>query len=73
MTYYIIRKGTHENHGNNIHLFRGWIEDEEGVIRAHFNELVEKENITWQLVRVDMANDVAKCFTKKTIVQSMRL
>ena len=56
-----------------FHLLRGWIEDEEEVVRAHFNELVEKENITWQLVRVDMANDVAKCFTKKTIVQSMRL
>ena len=45
MTYYIIRKGTHENHGNNISsiTWLDWeIEDEEEVIRAHFNELVEK-------------------------------
>ena len=49
MTYYIIRKGIHENHSNNISsiTWLDWeIEDEEEVVRAHFNELVEKENIT---------------------------
>lgn len=74
MTHYIIRKGIHENHGNNISsiTWLNWeIREEEEVAKAHFNELVEEEGISWQLVRVDMANDVAKCFTKKTIVQEI--
>lgn len=74
MTYYIIRKGTHENHGNNISsiTWLDWeIEDEEEVIRAHFNELVEEEGISWQLVRVDMESNVAKSFTKETIEQEI--
>ena len=41
------------------------------LLNAELSVLVEKENITWQLVRVDMANDVAKCFTKETIEQEI--
>lgn len=74
MTHYIIRKGIHENHGNNISsiTWLNWeIREEEEVAKAHFNELVEEEGISWQLVRVDMESDVAKSFTKETIVQEI--
>lgn len=74
MTYYIIRRGTHENHGNNISSI-SWLEwesrEKEEVIKAYFNELVEEEGISWQLVRVDMESDVAKSFTKETIEQEI--
>lgn len=74
MTYYIIRRGTHENHGNNISSI-SWVEwesrEKEEVIKAYFNELVEEEGISWQLVRVDMESDAAKSFTKETIEQEI--
>ena len=74
MTYYIIRRGTHENHGNNISSI-SWVEWESRekveVIKAYFNELVEEEGISWQLVRVDMESDAAKSFTKETIEQEI--
>ena len=74
MTYYIIRRGTHENHGNNISSI-SWLEwesrEKEEVIKAYFNELVEEEGISWQLVRVDMESDAAKSFTKETIEQEI--
>lgn len=74
MTYYIIRRGTHENHGNNISSI-SWVEwesrEKEEVIKAYFNELVEEEGISWQLVRVDMVSDAAKSFTKETIEQEI--
>lgn len=74
MTYYIIRRGTHENHGNNISSI-SWVEwesrEKEEVIKAYFNELVEEEDISWQLVRVDMESDAAKSFTKETIEQEI--
>lgn len=74
MTYYIIRKGTHENHGNNISSIT-WLDydfiAERGKAQTQFNELVEQEGISWQLVRVDMASDAAKSFTKRTIEQEI--
>lgn len=74
MTYYIIRRGTHENHGNNISSI-SWLEwesrEKEEVIKTYFNELVEEEGISWQLVRVDMESDAAKSFTKETIEQEI--
>lgn len=74
MTYYIIRRGTHENHGNNISSI-SWLEwesrEKEEVIKAYFNELVEEEGISWQLVRVDMESEAAKSFTKETIEQEI--
>ena len=74
MTYYIIRRGTHENHGNNISSI-SWLEwesrEKEEVIKAYFNELAEEEGISWQLVRVDVESDAAKSFTKETIEQEI--
>lgn len=74
MTYYIIRRGTHENHGNNISSIT-WLDydfiDKREEAQTQFNELVEKEGISWQLVRVDMESDAAKSFTKETIEQEI--
>lgn len=39
MTYYIIRRGTHENHGNNISWLEWESREKEEVIKAYFNEL----------------------------------
>ena len=74
MTYYIIRRGTHENHGNNISSIT-WRDydfiDKREEAQTQFNELVEEEGISWQLVRVDMESDAAKSFTKETIEQEI--
>lgn len=74
MTYYIIRKGIHENHGNNISSIT-WRDydfiDKREEAQTQFNELVEEEGISWQLVRVDMESDAAKSFTKETIEQEI--
>lgn len=74
MTYYIIRKGIHKNHDNNISSIT-WLDwesgEEEEVIKAHFNELVEQEGISWQLIQVVMTKGARKTFVKQTIEQEI--
>lgn len=71
MTYYIIRRGTHENHGNNISSIT-WRDydfiDKREEAQTQFNELVEEEGISWQLVRVE---DAGKSSVKQTVEQEI--